>query len=56
MQMRNKNIWGKDTWQNIALADISIFMTYIKRTMLKEPNNQVDKLTRKTKEAKISKI
>lgn len=49
--MRNKNTGGKD------MAEYNcIFITYIKRTMLKEPNNEVDKLTRKTKKAKISKI
>ena len=59
--MGNKNIWGKDIWQNIALADISIFSTHVSahhkdNAEVPKFNNQADKLTWTAKEAKIPKI
>lgn len=54
----SKNIWGRDIWQKIALVDTSIFIICVlarhkDNFEVTKFNNQVDKLTKKTKEAKI---
>lgn len=55
------NMQDKGMWQKISLADLSIFITWVSahqkdNSEIIKFNNQVDKLTKKTNEAKIPKI
>ena len=52
---------GKDLWQKIALANMSMFITHVfahqkDSSEITKCNNQVDKLSRKTNEARIPKV
>ena len=56
----NKDIWDKDIWQKIAPVDISTFITHVpahqKYSEVTKFNDQADKVTRRTNEARILKI
>lgn len=59
-KIENKDIWDKDIWQKIALVDITTFIIHVpvhhKYSEGTKFNDQVDKLTRKTNEARMPKI
>lgn len=58
--MGNKNICGKDMWQKISLADISLFIIHVsthqENSEVAKFNNQADKFIQRTNKAKNPKI